>query len=242
MISPLLDGYDVHQQVVQAKKLNALDPHVQTIFYFNTKHVLRESLYPKYLHGFDPATMALHDANGRPVRSIRPGWIRKGPATTWMRARRRGTSITCVRRPGCWRGTLRRYRDGQPAPARTRHRPHRRGSPEQCTHHSLEPRPAAPARQVRARFPGKTVLYNGISQTVPGQIDRDLGPLDVANGALNEEFCLERGSPNVPHIRNDLALMATAARRHKLLLEKVNYDVAHAMTPEPAHERPAALG
>jgi hypothetical protein len=85
-------------------------------------------------------------------------------------------------------------------------------------------------QQVRARFPGKTVLYNGISQVVPGQIDRDLGPLTVADGALNEQFCLEHAEPNTTHIRSDITLMQAEGAKGKVLLEKVNYDLAHAMT------------
>jgi hypothetical protein len=85
-------------------------------------------------------------------------------------------------------------------------------------------------RQVRTRFPDRFVLYNGISQTVAGQSERDLDPLDVAGGTLNEQFCLQREAPNASFLRNDLTLMATIAREHKFVLEKVNYDLAHVMS------------
>jgi hypothetical protein len=78
-------------------------------------------------------------------------------------------------------------------------------------------------REVKAAFPDRLVLYNGISPRVQGQINRNLGPLDLADAALNEDFCLVRGEPQDAQLRTEVALMADAARRHKVLLEKVNF-------------------
>jgi hypothetical protein len=231
VISPSLDGYNLHQQEVQAKKLNAVDPQVQAIFYFNTKHYLNEASHPRYMHGFDPATMALHDASGQPVlfhvTRLAPQGIgyyvdESSPAWHAFYLRTAARVLAAGHFDGIAMDSLRpltSVTDRAAAPRLT-------SAQIAAWNHGQQ----RLLKQVRARFPGKTVLYNGISQTVPGQIDRDLGPLDVADGTLNEEFCLERGEPNAAHIRTDLTLMATAAGRHKVVLEKVNYDLAHALT------------
>jgi hypothetical protein len=224
VIAGSLDHYDLRAQEAAARALKARNPAVKVLFYFNTKHYFDQALHPKYMRGFDPATMALHGPDGQPVpfhvSAHRPsgiGWYVDEASAAWH---------------AFYLRTARRIMVA--------------GSFDGIAMDSLRPLTAATDRgavaalsaaqtaawnagqldllgEVRAAFPAKTVLYNGISQSVPGQTDRDLAPLSVADAALNENFCLAGGVPSAGGIGNDLALMATAARRHKILLEKVNF-------------------
>jgi hypothetical protein len=231
VIAPSLDGYDLRQQEVQARKLTVLDPDVRPIFYFNTKHYLNEALYPKYLHGFDVGTMALHDAGGRPIRFHATRRDPQGtgyyvdetsPAWHAFYVHTADRVLATGHFAGIAMDSMRPLTDATDRAAATRLDASRIADWNRGQQRLLQ--------EVHARFPGKTVLYNGISQVVPGQIDRDLGPLTVADGALNEQFCLEHAEPNPTHIRSDIALMQREGGQGKDLLEKVNYDLAHALS------------
>ena len=231
VISPSLDGYNLDEQERQARELHKLEPGVRTFFYFNTKHYLDEKLYPKYLHGFDPAMMALHGTDGALVRFHATrrdphgsGYYvdESSPAWRAFYLRTAARVLAAGQFTGIAMDSLRPLTAATDQAAVTRVRP---GRVSEWNRGQL-----TLLRQVRSKLSDKLVLYNGISQTVPGQTDRNLGPLDIADGTLNEEFCLQHGQPNVPFIRNDLGLMATAAAQHKFVLEKVNYDLAHVLT------------
>jgi hypothetical protein len=55
--------------------------------------------------------------------------------------------------------------------------------------------------------PGGITLYNGIAPNEIRGPDRDLAQLEVADGALNERFCLDRNGNRVA-LADDLAIMA----------------------------------
>jgi hypothetical protein len=197
---------------------------VRVLFYLNTKHYFDENLHPAYLHGFDAATMALHGANGAPVPF---GVSARHPS---------GIGVYVDEAAAAWRSfylaTAQQIMaaggfDGiamdslRPLTAATDRSAAAAVSPAQVT--AWDAGQLQLLHDVQAAFPGKLVAYNGISQTVPGQTDRDLAPLGIADAALNEHFCLEHGAPDDAAIRADLAIMSAAAARHKIVLEKVNY-------------------
>ena len=224
VISASLDHYNLAEQESAARALHARNPDVRVLFYLNTKHYFDETLHPDYLHGFDPATMALHGADGAPV-----------PFRVTAR-HPSGIGVYVDEASSAWRAFY----------LATAQQIMVAGGFDGIAMDSLRPLSAAtdpsavsavPTDQVaawnagqlqllgevHAAFHGKIVLYNGISQTVPGQVNRNLTPLAVADATLNEHFCLQRGEPDAASIRADLALMADAAARHKIVLEKVNY-------------------
>jgi hypothetical protein len=224
VIGASLDRFNLAEQESAARALHARNPGVRVLFYLNTKHYFDETLHPDYLHGFDPATMALHGSDGTPV----PFRVTARHPT--------GIGVYVDEASPEWRtfylATARRIMaaggfDGiamdslRPLTAAT--------DPRAVSAVPTDEVAAWDAGQlqllgeVHAAFPGKIVLYNGISQTVPGQVNRDLTPLAVADATLNEQFCLQHGAPDAAAIRADLALMAVAAARHRIVLEKVNY-------------------
>jgi hypothetical protein len=223
VIASSLDHFDLSAQEAAARALKARNPALEVLFYFNTKHYFDQTLHPNYMRGFDPATMALRGPDGAPVpfhvSAHRPtgiGWYVDEASTAWrsyyLRTARQIMAAGSF--DGIAMDSLRPLSaaidpSAVAALSATRIAAWNSGQLELL-------------REVRAAFPDKIVLYNGISQSVPGQVDRDLAPLSVAGAALNEGFCLTRGVVSADGIRNDLALMATAAREHKMLLEKVN--------------------
>jgi hypothetical protein len=224
VIAASLDNYNLAEQEAAARALHARNPHVRVLFYLNTKHYFDENLHPHYLHGFDPQTMALHGADGAPVlfgsTAQRPGGIGYyvDEASAAWRAFYLATAkqvLTAGDFDGIAMDSMR------PLTAATDPRAVAAVSPAQVS--AWDAGQLQLLQEVRAALPGELVAYNGISQTVPGQTDRDLGPFAVADAALNEHFCLEHGAPDAAAIRADLAVMAEAAARHKIVLEKVNY-------------------
>jgi hypothetical protein len=224
VIAASLDHYNLAEQETAARALHARNPAARVLFYLNTKHYFDENLRPDYLHGFDPATMALHGADGAPVpfrvTAHRPGGIGVyvDEASAAWRSFYLATAqqiMTAGGFDGIAMDSLRPLTAATDPPAVAAM------SPAQVS--AWDGGQLELLHDVQAAFPGKLVAYNGISQTVPGQTDRDLGPLAIADAALNEQFCLEHGAPDDAGIRADISLMAAAAARHKIVLEKVNY-------------------
>jgi hypothetical protein len=223
VIAGSLDHFDLSAQEAAARALKARNPALKVLFYFNTKHYFDQTLHPNYMRGFDPSTMALRGPDAEPlpfhVSAHRPtgiGWYVDETSPAWhtfyLRTARQ------IMAAGSFDGIA--MDSLRPLTATIDPSAVAALSPAQIA--AWNAGQLELLREVRAAFPDKIVLYNGISQGVPGQIDRDLGPLSVAGAALNEGFCLTHGVPSSDGIRNDLALMATAARHHKILLEKVN--------------------
>jgi hypothetical protein len=224
VIAASLDHFNLAAQESAARALHARNPAVRVLFYLNTKHYFDESRHPDYLHGFDPATMALHGADASPVpfrvTDRHPDGI--GVYVDEAAAAWRSFYVATARRIMAAGGFDGIAMDSlRPLTAATDPRAVAAVPPDHVL--AWNAGQLQLLRDVRAAFPGKLVVYNGISPTVPGQDNRDLAPLAVADAALNEHFCLQGGEPDATAIRADIALMAQAAQRHKTLLEKVNY-------------------
>ena len=215
------DNYDLAENVREMRALKALNPRMRVYLYYNA------SLFPTqirgpYLTGFDPRTMALHDQSGQVISHGANSQFPDGTAVyvdTTSSAYRDWAlnAVSTTVKLGYAGVVLDSYNGLVLGDRQSQYWANKIGE-EKVT--AWNAGLLDFGHRLADRLGRDHVLYNGISPTLAGQVDRNLAHLSYLGGAVNEEFCVMYPKPEVDHVAQDVQIMQSP--QAGLLLEHVN--------------------
>lgn len=215
------DNYDLAENVREMRTLKALNPRMRVYLYYNA------SLFPTrirgpYLPGFDASTMALHDQSGQLVTHGANAQFPDGTAVyvdTTSPAYQRWAldAVTSTVKLGYAGVVLDSYNGLVLGDRQSQYWANKIGG-DKVT--AWDAGLFDFGHQLADRLGRDRVVYNGISPTLAGQVDRNLAHLSYLGGAVNEEFCVMYPKPEVDHVAQDVQIMQSSGAG--LLLEHVN--------------------